>query len=110
MRGCFCLWHQEPKGLQRTQSGSGDYIGAPGVVSFVQAFVHRRASRCERGRRNQTRAARMERHSSKVRREGQSRTVSTRLAEAVANVVYTGLDLSHITKRHGVETEIDPND
>jgi hypothetical protein len=33
-----------------------------------------------------------------------------RLAEAVANVVYTGLDLSHITKRHGVETEIDPND
>ena len=33
-----------------------------------------------------------------------------RLAEAVPNVVYTGLDLSHITKRHGVETEIDPND
>ena len=112
MRGRFRLWHQEPKGLQRTQSGSGATSVRPGLFhsfrhSFIDALrVANVGDEIKHALLGWSGGGIPAKYGAKDK-VGRFRH---RLAEAVANVVYTGLDLSHITKRHGVETEIDPND
>ena len=78
MRGCFRLWHQEPKGLQRTQSGSGATSVRPGLFhSFRHSFIDALRVANVGDEIKHALLGWSGAHSSKVRREGQSRTVST---------------------------------